>query len=74
MNRGKSVVIRDKDILIDGSKIQILSGAIHYFRSVPGKWADLCAKAKAMGLNTVETYVAWDLHEPYPGKYDFGAF
>ena len=28
-------------------------------------------KLKACGLNTVETYVAWNLHEPEPGEYNF---
>jgi beta-galactosidase len=27
--------------------------------------------AKAMGLNTVTTYVFWNFHEPQPGVYDF---
>ena len=26
---------------------------------------------KAAGLNGVETYVPWNLHEPDPGKFDF---
>jgi beta-galactosidase len=27
--------------------------------------------AKAMGLNTIATYVFWNVHEPTPGRYDF---
>ena len=27
--------------------------------------------AKAMGLNTIATYVFWNVHEPTPGNYDF---
>jgi beta-galactosidase len=27
--------------------------------------------ARAMGLNTISTYVFWNLHEPKPGVYDF---
>ena len=27
--------------------------------------------AKAMGLNTITTYVFWNYHEPQPGEYDF---
>ncbi|SDU11711.1 beta-galactosidase [Verrucomicrobium sp. GAS474] len=50
---------------------RILSGAIHYFRVVPEQWDDRLAKLKACGLNTVETYVCWNLHEPEPGLFDF---
>lgn len=55
----------------NGKPIQLLSGAIHYFRVVPEYWEDRLRKLKAMGLNTVETYVAWNMHEPQPGEFDF---
>lgn len=51
--------------------IQILSGAIHYFRVVPEYWEDRLLKLKACGLNTVETYVPWNLHEPKKGHFHF---
>ena len=56
---------------LDGKRFQIVSGAIHYARVPRAYWRDRLKKAKAMGLNTVETYVFWNLHEPEPGKYDF---
>jgi beta-galactosidase len=55
----------------DGAPHQILSGAMHYFRVHPDLWADRLHRLRAMGLNTVETYVAWNFHEPTPGTYDF---
>jgi len=57
--------------LFNGKPFCILSGAIHYFRVVPEYWRDRLEKAKAFGLNTVETYVAWNLHEPHPGEFHF---
>jgi beta-galactosidase len=56
---------------LDGNRFQIISGAIHYARVPRAYWRDRLKKARAMGLNTVETYVFWNLHEPEPGKYDF---
>ncbi|KAF5275960.1 hypothetical protein FQA39_LY00756 [Lamprigera yunnana] len=54
-------------------KIIILySGAMHYFRVHPNYWQDRLRKFRAAGLNTVETYVPWNLHEPKPGVFDFG--
>ena len=58
------------DFLRDGAPHRILAGAIHYFRVHPGQWRDRVRKAKAMGLNTVETYVAWNSHEPRRGEWD----
>lgn len=62
--------IRDK-FYCNGEPVQILSGAIHYFRIVPEYWRDRLEKLKAMGCNTVETYVPWNLHEPKKGEYHF---
>ena len=42
---------------LDGKPFQIISGAIHYFRIVPEYWQDRLEKLKAMGCNTVETYI-----------------
>lgn len=56
---------------LDGQDFRILSGAIHYFRVPFQYWEDRLTKLKACGLNTVETYVAWNLHEKRPGEYDF---
>ncbi len=49
----------------------ILSGALHYFRVLPEQWPHRLAMVRAMGLDTVETYIAWNLHEPEPGRFDF---
>ncbi|MGI6166308.1 MAG: beta-galactosidase [Limnochordia bacterium] len=57
--------------VVDGEQIQIISGAIHYFRVVPEYWKDRLLKMKACGFNTVETYVSWNLHEPQPGQFCF---
>ncbi|MEU6539597.1 beta-galactosidase [Streptomyces sp. NPDC047000] len=66
--------VGERDFLMDGTPFQVLSGAIHYFRVHPGHWRDRIRKARLMGLNTVETYVPWGLHEPRPGEWtDSGA-
>ncbi|RJL34011.1 glycoside hydrolase family 35 protein [Bailinhaonella thermotolerans] len=49
----------------------VLSGGMHYFRTLPAQWPDRLAKLRAMGLDTVETYVPWNLHEPRPGEFVF---
>ena len=57
--------------LVDGKPFQIISGEIHYPRIPRAYWKDRLAKLKAMGLNTVTTYVFWNQHEAVPGHYDF---
>jgi len=62
------------NFLLDGQPFRILAGAMHYFRVHPRCWKDRMLKMRAMGLNTLETYVAWNLHEPKPDKFDFSGW
>ncbi len=63
--------INDGTYLLDGKPFRIISGAIHYFRILPAYWKDRITKARLCGLNTVETYIPWNLHEPRPGQFCF---
>lgn len=68
---GHSFVVSGKQFLLDGKPYQILSGEMHYPRVPRAYWRDRFRMARAMGLNTITTYVFWNLHEPRPGVYDF---
>ena len=68
---GYDVTYDSRSIVVNGSRELLTSGTIHYPRSTPAMWPDLLAKAKANGLNTIQTYVFWNLHEPLQGEYDF---
>lgn len=57
--------------LLDGKPLQIISGEIHYPRIPRETWRHSMKMAKAMGLNTIGTYVFWNLHEPEKGRFDF---
>lgn len=56
---------------LNGKPFQIISGSIHYFRIVPEYWRDRLEKLKSLGMNTVETYIPWNLHEPRKGEFVF---
>lgn len=47
-----------------GNPTQVLSGSLHYFRVHPAQWRDRLQRLVDMGLNTVDTYVAWNFHQP----------
>jgi len=59
------------DFYLDGEKMKIISGSIHYFRIVPEYWRDRLEKLKMLGANTVETYIPWNFHEKEKGEFDF---
>ncbi|KAJ8451967.1 hypothetical protein Cgig2_007450 [Carnegiea gigantea] len=60
-----------KAILINGQRRILISGSIHYPRSTPEMWEDLIMKAKEGGVDVIDTYVFWNVHEPSPGNYNF---
>ncbi|WP_186458790.1 glycoside hydrolase family 35 protein [Mucilaginibacter achroorhodeus] len=61
----------DKDFLLDGKPFQMISGEMHYTRIPKEYWHERMKMAKAMGLNTIGTYVFWNAHGPAQGKYNF---
>ncbi len=57
--------------LIDGQRVFLTSGSIHYFRVPRALWRERLEQAKAAGLNAIQFYVAWNWHEAAPGRFDF---
>ncbi|MEV0381546.1 glycoside hydrolase family 35 protein [Nonomuraea sp. NPDC050643] len=43
---------------------RVLSGGLHYFRVHPDLWRDRIRRLADLGLNTVDTYIAWNFHQP----------
>ena len=68
---GHTFSLTDTAFLLDGKPFQMISGEIHYPRVPRESWRHRMKMAKAMGLNTIGTYVFWNIHEPQKGKYDF---
>jgi len=65
------LVAGDTAFLLDGQPLQIIAGEMHYPRIPREYWRHRMRMARAMGLNTITTYVFWNLHEPRPGVFDF---
>lgn len=66
-----SFALGDSAFLLDGKPFLMISGEIHYPRIPREAWRARMQMAKAMGLNTIGTYIFWNLHEPQKGKFDF---
>ena len=62
--RGGTLLIGDRPRFVFG-------GEVHYFRIERAAWSDRIAAAKALGINTVASYVPWIWHEPSEGSFDF---
>ncbi len=66
-----SFAIEGGQFLYDGKVIQIHSGEMHYARVPQEYWRHRFQMMKAMGLNTVSTYVFWNYHNTAPGVWNF---
>jgi len=60
-----------RSFMLDGRRIWLVSGAIHYARVAQADWADRIRAAKQAGFNAVATPVVWSLHETRPGQFSF---
>lgn len=56
---------------LDGEPFRMIAGDIHYFRIHQNDWAKRLDLAVDFGLNTIQTYVPWNAHEPHPGQFNF---
>ena len=66
-----SFKLGDEAFLLDNQPFQMISGEMHYPRVPREAWRQRMKMARAMGLNTIGTYVFWNLHEPQKGVFDF---
>lgn len=68
----RSVTFDSRSFIIDGERVLLQSGSIHYQRVVPADWPRVLALAVEMGMNAVQTYVFADEHAPSAtGPWDF---
>lgn len=66
-----SVRVHRNGIELDGKPFYLLSGCVHYFRWPRAEWRPLLEQARWAGLNTIDTVIPWNRHEPQPGEFDF---
>lgn len=55
--------------LMDGKPFQYIAGSFHYFRALPETWRQKLKTFRAGGLNVVDLYIQWSLHNPEDGVY-----
>ena len=63
--------VGEQDFLLDGQRLQIRCGEIHFARVPREYWRHRLQLCRAMGLNTVCAYLFWNFHEWEQGKFDW---
>lgn len=67
----KTVSTDRKGWIIDGKRELLISGSFHYPRSSAQEWKKILQSMKDQGINTLQTYVMWDIHEKNQGHLEF---
>ncbi|CAI0557506.1 unnamed protein product [Linum tenue] len=70
-HKGVGVTYDARSLIINGKRELLFSGSIHYPRSTADMWPKLLEDAKRGGINVIQTYVFWNIHEPEEGKFNF---
>lgn len=66
-----TVTYDKRSFTIAGKRSLLLGGSVHYPRVAEAEWPTVFAKMREDGLNTLQTYLFWNIHEPVRGqKYD----
>ena len=60
----------DQGLRVGGRSLPFYSGAMHYWRVPPARWAACLRAIHSVGLTLVETYVPWRVCEPAEGEFD----
>ncbi|HEX7326575.1 MAG TPA: beta-galactosidase, partial [Rhodanobacteraceae bacterium] len=59
-----------RQFLLDGQPFQIRSGQMDLIRIPREAWRQRIRMARAMGMNTIASYLMWNAMEPEPGQFD----
>ncbi|MCC6646302.1 MAG: beta-galactosidase [Polyangiaceae bacterium] len=65
------VSLTREGLLVDGARLPLVSGSMHYWRHERRTWASCLAAMKGVGFHLVDLYVPWSVHEVGPGEHDF---
>ena len=63
--------IGEQDFLLDGQRLQIRCGEIHFARVPREYWGQRLQLCRAMGLNTVCAYLFWNYHQWDQNRFDW---
>ena len=68
---GTHVTFDNRAFVINGTRTMLIGGSVHYPRMNSAEWPHILKSAKESGLNLIQTYVFWDIHEPTDGEFYF---
>ena len=68
---GDQIQVNQSYIVKNGMPVIPIMGEFHFTRYPAEYWDESLKKIKAGGINTVATYIFWNIHEEEEGKFNF---
>jgi beta-galactosidase GanA len=60
-----------RSFFVNNERKLFIAGSVHYPRASRAEWPQIFQLAKENGLNLIQTYVFWDVHEPANNQWYF---
>lgn len=73
-NPNSAVKFDEISYTINNKRVMLVSGEFQYPRIPQEQWKDRIEIAKQAGINTIQTYIFWNVHEPEEGKWRFDGY
>ena len=65
------VTFDGRSFFVNSKRLLLISGSIHYPRAPRSEWKNILQATKDNGINVLQTYVFWDIHEPINNQWYF---
>jgi len=69
--RGSRSRFGQRGLIVGDAEQPLYAGALHYWRVDRGDWPRCLRAMKKLGLDLVETYIPWAVHELAQGRHDW---
>lgn len=68
----QTVSLCPRGLRLGAREVPLISGSVHYWRLDPREWLATLTALQSLGIEIVDVYVPWGVHEQADGTFDFG--
>jgi beta-galactosidase len=68
----KRVRLSPRGLWLGSREVPLISGSVHYWRLDPREWLAALTALQSLGIDIVDLYLPWGVHEQVDGSFDFG--
>lgn len=66
------VQLTPRGLRLGEREVPLISGSVHYWRLDPREWLATLSAVQSLGIEMIDVYLPWGVHEQVDGSLDFG--